>query len=88
MGNGRRQERPERLPEKLKMIRAKLGLSQAGMSAALEKHGIKMRPSSVGLYELGQRVPGLLTILAYAEIAGISTDKLINDRLELPTKYK
>jgi transcriptional regulator with XRE-family HTH domain len=88
MGNGRRQERPEKLPEKLKMIRAKLGLSQAGMSAALEKRGIKMRPSSVGLYELGQRVPGLLTIVAYAKIAGISTDKLLDDELELPNKFK
>ncbi len=88
MGQGRRQERPERLAEKLKAIRTKLGLSQTGMSAALERHGIKMRPSSVALYELGKRVPGLLTVGAYAEIAGISTDKLIKDKLDLPAKYK
>ncbi|HEV7643198.1 MAG TPA: helix-turn-helix domain-containing protein [Pyrinomonadaceae bacterium] len=88
MGHGRRQERPERLAEKLKAIRAKLGLSQIGMSAALERQGIKMRPSSIALYELGQRIPGLLTIGAYAKIAGISTDKLIYDELNLPAKYK
>jgi len=88
MGHGRRQERPERLAEKLVRIRAKLGLSQTGMSAALERQGVKVRASSVALYELGLRVPGLLTIVAYAEIAGLSTDKLINDKLDLSAKYK
>ena len=50
--------------------------------------GIKMRPSSVALYELGQRIPGLLTVGAYARLAGVSTDKLIYDELDLPAKYK
>jgi transcriptional regulator with XRE-family HTH domain len=88
MGHGCKQERPERLAEKLVKIRAKLGLSQSGMAAALERQGVKVRPSSVALYELGQRVPGVLTIRAYAKITGVPMDKIVDDELDLPAKYK
>jgi transcriptional regulator with XRE-family HTH domain len=87
MGHGK-QQRPEKIAEKLARIRAKLGLSQTGMSAALERQGIKVRPSSVALYEMGRNLPGLLTIRAYAKIARISSDVLIDDELDLPAKYK
>jgi transcriptional regulator with XRE-family HTH domain len=87
IGHGK-QERPEDLAKKLIKIRAKLGLSQTGMANALERHGVKATRGYVSRYELGMRIPGLLTIVAYAEIAGISTDKLINDKLDLPAKYK
>ncbi|HEV7642359.1 MAG TPA: helix-turn-helix transcriptional regulator [Pyrinomonadaceae bacterium] len=87
MGHGK-QEHPKRLTEKLIRIRTKLGLSQTEMARALEKQGVKAYPGYVARYETGDRVPGLLTTGAYAEIAGISADKLINDKLDLPAKYK
>ena len=38
-------------------------------------------------YELGLRVPGLLTVKAYAKIAGVSMEQLVEDELDLPAKY-
>ncbi len=87
MGTGK-QEYPDRLAEKLLKIRMKLGLSQTSIASALERHGVKVSGGYVSRYELGLRVPGLLTIKAYAKVAGISTDKLIDDDLDLPAKYK
>ena len=87
MGLGKH-EHPKHLAEKLLKIRTKLGLSQTGMANALERQGVKAYRGYVALYELGQRVPGLLTIVAYAEIAGVPADKIINDKLDLPAKYK
>ncbi len=87
MGHGK-QQRPERLAEKLKMIRTKLGLSQTGMAAALERQGVTVRASSVALYELGRNMPGVLTLRAYAKITGIIIDKMVDDELDLPAKYK
>ena len=81
-------EQPKRLAEKLRRIRLKLGLSQTGMAQALEKRGVKIQRGYIGNYEIKARVPSLLILLAYAEVAGISTDKLINDKLDLPAKYK
>jgi transcriptional regulator with XRE-family HTH domain len=37
-------------------------------------------------YESGRREPPLLILLKYAGVAGISTDVLIDDELDLPDK--
>jgi hypothetical protein len=37
----------------------------------------------VSAYELGTREPDLLRLLQYARVAGISTDVLIDDKLQL-----
>ena len=87
MGKGKA-EQPKHLARKVKEIRLKLGLSQGEMATALEKQGVKIYRSYVGLYEVGERTPSILIILAYAKVAGISSDHLINDDLELPGKYK
>jgi transcriptional regulator with XRE-family HTH domain len=87
MGTGK-QENPDRLAEKLLKIRVKLGLSQNNMAKALGRYGVKITGGYVSRYELGLRVPGLLTVKAYAKVAEISTDKLIDDELDLPAKYK
>lgn len=88
MGLGRT-ERPARLAQKLLQIREKLGLSQTQMCAAIQKQNSKIiiYRGYIAQYEAG-RVPGPLTLLAYAKIVGISTDKLIDDELDLPAKYK
>jgi transcriptional regulator with XRE-family HTH domain len=85
MGRGKR-EQPERIGEKVRQIRESLGLTQEAMFEALFEQGVKIHLGYVSLYEIGERVPGLLIVLAYARVAGISTDVLIDDKLELPEK--
>jgi transcriptional regulator with XRE-family HTH domain len=76
MGRTRRR-RPKLLRRKLLTIRQELGMSQTQMAKAL---GLKVHYSAVSNYELGTREPDLLTLLKYAELAGVSTDALIDDR--------
>lgn len=84
MGRYRRQ-RPARLSEKLLRIRLELGLSQNEMirQLGLEEEITQGRISG---YELGTREPSLPTLLKYARAAGVSTDVLIDDGLDLPPK--
>ncbi len=77
--------RPRKLPAKLLQIRRTLGMSQAQMLVALGLDK-ELFASTVSGYELGRREPPLPVIVRYAELAGCSTDYLIDDRLELPTK--
>ena len=74
--------RPKRLGRKLRAIREQLGLSQTQMSKAL---GLKVHYSAVSNFELGTREPDLIVLLRYARLLGISTDVLIDDKLDLPT---
>ncbi|HXM46905.1 MAG TPA: helix-turn-helix transcriptional regulator [Pyrinomonadaceae bacterium] len=79
MGRTRRR-RPKHLRRKLLTIRQRLGMSQTEMAKAL---GLQVHYSAVSNYELGTREPDLLTVLKYAELAGVSTDVLIDDKQEL-----
>ncbi len=80
-------ERPERLAEKLRRIRLKLGLSQPKMAEALERYDVKMYPGYIGSYEIKARVPSFLAVLAYAKLAKISTDVIIDDERDLPKGF-
>jgi len=84
MGRYRRQ-RPARLSEKLLQIRLELGLSQNEM---IRRLGLEeeITQSRISGYELGTREPSLPTLLRYARAAGVSTDVLIDDELDLPPK--
>lgn len=84
MGKASRR-RPSRLAEKLLQIRNRLGLSQNEMLRGL---GIaeKGYRNYISDFENGKREPDLLTLLAYAQSFGISTDVLIDDSLDLPQK--
>jgi transcriptional regulator with XRE-family HTH domain len=77
--------RPEHLPGKLLGIRLALGLSQNEMLVRLGLKGKQTRGAVSG-YELGTIEPPLPTLLSYARLAGISTDVLIDDELDLPEK--
>ncbi len=81
MGKSAR-ERPKRLAEKLLQIRIGLGLSQNEMLAALGLRE-KVYRSAISGYELGTREPSLPVLLRYARLAGVSTDVLIDDTLDL-----
>jgi transcriptional regulator with XRE-family HTH domain len=84
MGSAAR-PRPERLAEKLLQIRQSLELSQNEMLVALGLEE-KVFRSAVSGYELGTREPPLPVLLKYARLAGVSTDILIDDKMDLPKR--
>ena len=77
--------KPERLAEKLTRIREALGLSQSEM---LRRLGVEdqIDYTAISKYELGRNEPSLIILLQYARVANVSTDVLIDDRLDLPAK--
>jgi transcriptional regulator with XRE-family HTH domain len=85
MGRASRRQRhtPKRLAQKLLQIRKALGLSQNQLLKALGTPE-KLEQSIISGYERGVREPPLLILLAYARLAGVSTDVLIDDSKELP----
>ena len=83
MGNAR--PRPKRLAEKLRQIRLELGFSQTDMHRRLETEE-KILYTRISDYELNKNEPSLMTILAYARLAGVHVEDIIDDDLDLPTK--
>lgn len=76
---------PKKMGPKLRRIREELGLSQGAMLKRLnfgEEDGLFR--SSISGYELGTRLPPHNVVLAYAKLANIYTDVLIDDDLNLP----
>jgi transcriptional regulator with XRE-family HTH domain len=73
-------EKPQRLAAKLRVIRQRLGLSQTEMKERLTFAGHYGRISE---YELGRRQPSVKTLLAYARVAGILMEELVDDEMEL-----
>src|SRR5262249_20603155 len=85
MGSGARQK-PERLAAKLKEIRLTLGLSQGGMvkHLGLAEYMGRERISAFEKEGSDAREPDLITLKAYANVAGVSVDDLIDDDVDLP----
>lgn len=83
MGRASR-EKPLKLAEKLKTIRNSLGLSQDGMLIRLGYQDSKLKRTSISGYELGDREPPLLVLFAYAKVANIFLEVLVDDEKELP----
>ena len=83
MGKAQR-PRPKRLAEKLLQIRLTLGLSQSELIKELNFNELELVQGTISTYELGKREPSLPLLLAYARLAKISTDILIDDKLDLP----
>jgi len=75
------------LGKKLRQIRAALNLT---LEQIIERLGYKdspVYPTNISAMERGEREPPLLLLLAYARLAGISTDMLIDDEVKLPDKF-
>jgi transcriptional regulator with XRE-family HTH domain len=81
----RPRQKPKRFAEKLLAIRTALGLSQAQMVARLDAEGMIV-PGQISEFETGKREPSLIVLLAYARLAGVCVDVLIDDKLNLPAK--
>ena len=84
MGRASR-KRPARLAKKLAAIRAALRLSQDQIVVEMGLAGELIR-EEVSKFELGTREPPLPVLLAYARLAGVYVDVLIDDKLDLPKK--
>lgn len=78
--------RPKYLAKKLKQIRESLGLSQDEMLIRLGLDKVDgMERSVISAYELDKREPTLIVLLAYARVANVYVDVLIDDNVELPS---
>lgn len=79
------QYRPKNLAGKLRQIRNALGLSQSGM---LRRLGAEHSYSAARIseYETGVREPSLWVLLAYARVARVHLESLIDDEATLPNK--
>jgi len=80
MGHSR--PRPKHLAAKLLQIRRDLGISQAEM---LKRLGLG-RPyhyTFISKYELDKNEPPLMVLLAYARVAGVPVETLIDDSCDL-----
>ena len=74
---------PKKLGHKMKQIRLRLGMSQREIVAALNYTATPLRASQISQYEQGQREPTMMLVLAYARLAKVSVESLIDDRMKL-----
>lgn len=82
---GRRERiKPERLAEKLKAIRESLDLTAEQLIEDLDCPKIPLHRASITEYEKGRREPPSLVLLAYARLAKIPMEILVDDELDLP----
>jgi transcriptional regulator with XRE-family HTH domain len=80
MGHSR--PRPKHLAKKVLQIRRSLGISQGEMVQQLGAQDL-IHYTTISKYELGKNEPPLVILLAYARLAGISVEQIIDDELEL-----
>lgn len=82
MGHAR--HRPKRLAEKLLQIREVLGLSQKEMAERLaERAGVKITYKNISKYERDRSVPYIEVVLAYARLASVEMNEIVDDDLEV-----
>ena len=80
----KRRAMPKKLGKKLRLIRERLGMSQREIVKALNYKDTPLRASQISQYEQGQREPTMMLVLAYARLAKVSVESLIDDKLKLP----
>ena len=80
---GKERPRVKNLPAKLRQIRESLGLTQVQIIERL-KYSFDLSPGMLSNIELGKCEASMPLVLAYAKLARISTDLLLDDALGLP----
>ena len=83
MGSAR--PRPRRLAEKLLQIRHSLGLSQSEMVKQLGVSDL-IHYNNISKYELDKNEPPLMILLAYAKLAQVHLEVIVDDDIDLPRK--
>ena len=83
MGSAR--PRPRRLAEKLLQIRLSLGLSQPQI---IKQLGVTemIHYTNISKYELDKNEPPLMVLLAYAKLAQVHLEEIVDDDIDLPRK--
>ena len=86
---GHKRNRPDRLAEKLLQIRKALGLTQKEMAERLSKQaGVKIIYRNVSKYERDKSVPYIEIVLAYARLANVEMNQIVDDDLDIePTEW-
>jgi transcriptional regulator with XRE-family HTH domain len=80
--------RPKKLGLKLAQIRNTLGLTIEEMIKKLDYTESPLYPANVSEFESNKREPPLMLLLAYARCVNLSTDYLIDDKLNLPIRLR
>jgi len=83
MGSAR--PRPRRLAEKLLQIRQSLALSQSDL---VKEMGVAqmIHYTNISKYELDKNEPPLMILLAYAKVAQVHLEEIVDDDIDLPHK--
>jgi transcriptional regulator with XRE-family HTH domain len=83
MGSAR--PRPKRLAEKLLQIRQRLKLSQPEM---VKQMGVAelIHYNNISKYEHDKNEPPLMILLAYAKVAHVHLEEIVDDDIDLPHK--
>jgi transcriptional regulator with XRE-family HTH domain len=83
MGHAR--NRPDRLAAKLLQIRKALGLSQREIAEQLsERAGVAITHKNISKYEGDKSVPFIEVVLAYARLANVEMNQIVDDDVDLP----
>ena len=83
MGSAR--PRPRRLAEKLLQIRQSFELSQSQMVKQLGVADL-IHYNNISKYELDKNEPPLMILLAYAKVARVHLEEIVDDDIDLPRK--
>jgi transcriptional regulator with XRE-family HTH domain len=67
----------------MKQIRERLGMSQRDIVKALNYTATPLRASQISQYESGQREPTMMLVLAYARLANVPMECLVDDKMKL-----
>jgi transcriptional regulator with XRE-family HTH domain len=78
-----RRAMPKKLGKKMRQIREGLGMSQRQIVDALSYRDTPLRASQISQYENGQREPTMMLVLAYARLAKVPMEVLVDDKLKL-----
>jgi len=80
MGHVRR--KPKLLPHKLALIREHLGIVPVDMAHKLEvARKLEVTSRRLSNYENGKSEPTLMEMLAYAHLAGVPMDAIVDDAI-------
>src|SRR5690242_3168102 len=84
MGHSR--PRPKHLAKKLLQIRRSLGVSQGELVRQLGVQDL-IDHTTISKYELDKNEPPLTILLAYARVARIPVERIIDDQLDLTISF-
>ena len=82
-GGSRKRPVPRLLAKKLKLIRMQLEVGQKEMGQLLSTAQSALDGAMVSRFERGEREPNLFVLLAYARLAKVSVEALIDDKMKL-----